>query len=74
MDTSIIVALITTAGAFAGTFYGVRKNNNVMEYRIDELTREVRKHNNFAVRVPVIEKEIENGLERIKDLEKKVEK
>ena len=74
MDTSIVVALITTAGAFAGTFYGVRKNNNVMEYRMDELTREVREHNNFAKRMPVVEEQIKVANHRIEDLEERVEK
>lgn len=37
----------------------------VMQERIDELTREVREHNNFAVKIPVIE-------QRIKALEKSV--
>lgn len=41
----------------------------VTETKIDELTREVREHNGFARRMPVVEKEIEVANHRIKDLE-----
>ena len=39
---------------------------------IDELTREVREHNNFAQRVPVIEEQIKVAKHRIEDLEREV--
>lgn len=41
----------------------------VTETKIDELTREVREHNNFARRMPVVEEKIEVINHRIKDLE-----
>ena len=40
-----------------------------METRIDELTREVREHNNFARRMPVVEEQIKVINHRIEDLE-----
>lgn len=43
----------------------------VTDTKIEELTREVRKHNNFAERVPVIEEQIKVANHRIEDLEKK---
>ena len=43
----------------------------VTDTKIDELTREVRKHNNFAERMPVIEEKIKVANNRIADLEKK---
>ena len=45
----------------------------VMETKIEELTREVRKHNNFAERLPVVEEQIKVANHRIKDLEGKVQ-
>ena len=48
-------------------------HNARMEERIDELTREVRKHNNFAERMPVLEEQIKVANHRIADLEKKTE-
>ena len=43
----------------------IEKMQAVTDTKIDELTREVRDHNNFARRVPVIEAEIENLKSRI---------
>lgn len=43
----------------------------LIEYKLDELTREVREHNNFARRMPVVEEQIKVANHRIEDLEKK---
>ena len=45
----------------------------VMDTKIDELTREVREHNNFARRMPVVEEQIKVINHRIEDLERKNE-
>ena len=42
----------------------------LIEYKLDELTREVREHNNFARRMPVVEEQIKVINHRIDDLEK----
>lgn len=44
----------------------------LIEYKLDELTREVREHNNFARRMPVVEEKIAVINHRLKDLEDKV--
>lgn len=41
----------------------------IIEYKLDELTREVREHNNFARRMPVVEEQIKVANHRIKDVE-----
>ena len=46
----------------------------VTDTKISELTREVREHNNFAKRVPVLEEQIKVANHRIEDLERKDEK
>lgn len=40
-----------------------------MDTRLDELTREVREHNNFAKRMPVVEEKIKVINNRLEDLE-----
>ena len=45
----------------------------VTDTKITELTREVREHNNFARRMPVLEEKISVANHRIEDLERKVE-
>lgn len=47
----------------------LEKAQAITETKIDELTREVRIHNGFAQRVPVIEEQIKVANNRIKDLE-----
>ena len=65
----IIVALITGGVTLAGVLLANQKTQAVMETRIDELTREVREHNNFAKRMPVVEEQIKVINHRIEDLE-----
>ena len=65
----IIVALITGGITLVGVLLANQKTQAVMETRIDELTREVREHNNFARRVPVLEEQMKVANHRIDDLE-----
>ena len=46
------------------------KQQAITDTKLDELTREVREHNRFAQRVPVIEEQIKVINHRIEDLEK----
>ena len=65
----IIVALITGGVTLAGGLISNQKAQAVTETRLDELTREVREHNNFARRMPVVEEQIKVINHRIEDLE-----
>jgi hypothetical protein len=49
----------------------LEKAQAVTDTKISELTREVREHNNFAKRVPLLEEQIKVANHRILDLEKK---
>ena len=80
MSESIIVALITGGLSLAGVvitcLVTARKTEKasavaqaVTDTKIDELTREVRLHNGFAQRMPVVEEQIKVINNRIKDLE-----
>ena len=81
MSEAIIVALITGVLGLLGTVYAnnrtaqsmdakLDKQQAVTEIKLEELTREVRAHNNFAQRVPVLEEQINVANHRIEDLEK----
>lgn len=65
----IIVAIITGGITLIGVLLANQKTQAVMETRIDELTREVRDHNNFARRVPILEEQMKVANHRIQDLE-----
>ena len=80
MSEAIIVALITGGLRLLGIIYSsnktaqamdskLDKQQAVMETKMDELTREVREHNNFAKRMPVVEEQIKVINHRIEDLE-----
>ena len=63
---SIIVAIITGGLTLAGVMISNSKSQAVTETKLEELTREVREHNNFAKRMPVVEEQIKE-LRRIID-------
>ena len=65
----IIVALITGGVTLVGVLISNQKAQAVTETRLDELTREVREHNNFARRGPVLEEQMKVVNHRIEDLE-----
>ena len=66
---SIITAIITGGVTLFGVLIANGKAQAVTETKLDELTREVREHNNFARRMPVVEEQIKVINQRIEDLE-----
>lgn len=73
MTTPIVVTFLSTIGvalvSLVGTMYTTRvstdkiqheldKHNAVQDTKLEELTREVRQHNDFATRIPVIEQRV----------------
>lgn len=80
MTEGIITALITGALALAGVIISANRSSErtdhqiqtamaVTDTKLEELTREVREHNHFALRMPVVEEKIEVINHRIADLE-----
>lgn len=85
MSEAIIVAIITGGLSLIGAIVSnnrtaqsmdksmdakLDKQQAVTETKLEELTREVRAHNNFAQRIPVLEEQIKVANHRIEDLEK----
>lgn len=66
---SIIVALISGGITLLGVLIANSKTQAVMNEKVSELTREVREHNEFARRMPVVEEQIKVINHRIDDLE-----
>lgn len=65
MQSEIIVAVVSLAGTFFGSFGGMK----LMSYRIEQLEKKVDKHNHFAERVPILEEQMKVANHRISDLE-----
>lgn len=66
---AIIAALVSGIITLAGVLIANSKSQAVTDVKIEELTREVRKHNSFAEKIPVIEEQIKVANHRIDDLE-----
>ena len=66
---AIIVALVSGGITLVGVLIANSKTQAVMDTKLEELTREVREHNNFAKRMPVVEEQINVINHRISDLE-----
>ena len=82
MSEAVLVTLIGSGLSLLGVVFTNYQSNKKIEITLDkkqavtdekitELTREVREHNNFAKRMPVVELQIKNIEEKIKKLEEK---
>ena len=81
MGEAIVVALVTGGLSLIGVLISnsraaqnmdakLEKQQAITDTKLDELTREVRAHNNFAQRIPVMEEQIKMANHRISNLEK----
>ena len=70
MLESIIIAVITGVISLIGVLISNSKTQAITETKLEELTREVREHNNFAKRMPVVEEQIKVINHRLDDLER----
>ena len=68
---SLIGVIITNIFSNRKIEHSLQTSQAVTDYKIEELTREVREHNNFAKRMPVVEEQIKVINHRIEDLERK---
>lgn len=65
----IIAATLTGVVTLIGVLISNSRSQAVIDTKLEELTREVREHNNFARRMPVVEEKIKVINHRIADLE-----
>lgn len=84
MNEAILVALITGGLSLLGVVFTnlatarkseatIRTSQAVTDAKLEALTREVREHNQFARRMPVVEEQIKVINHRIGDLERIVQ-
>ena len=71
MSDAILVALITSAVTLFGVILANSKAAAVTNNEIKHLTEEVKKHNNFAQRMPILEVQLEELIKRVEILEKR---
>lgn len=71
---TIVTVVITSAQTRKSTDAQLERAQAVTDTKLEELTREVRQHNHFAQRMPVVEEQIKVINHRISDLERKESK
>lgn len=74
MEWNLLASLMSLIGTLAGTFGGILVSQRLTNFRLERLENEVREHNNFARRMPVLEEQIRVANHRIYDLEQRVER
>lgn len=70
MSGDIVVAIIAFCGTALGTFGGIFSSAKLTSYRLKQLESKVDAHNNFALRIPLIERDIKSINHRMNELEK----
>ena len=71
MGEAVIVALITGGLTLRGGMISNGRTQAILETKVEELAREVREHNTFARRMPVVEEQIKVINHRLADQERK---
>ncbi len=59
MSEGVISALLALVGTMMGTFGGILTSGKLTNYRLEQLEKKVDRHNNFALKIPLIEERIE---------------
>lgn len=65
MNEGLITAGIAFLGTMVGTFGGIVTSSKLTNYRLEQLEKKVDSHNNFAVKIPIIEEKIRSIESRI---------
>ena len=66
MQPEIIIGLLSLCGTVIGTFGGILASNKLTNYKIDELTKRVDKHNNLVERMYEVEEQVALLNEKVK--------
>ena len=69
MGSELLIAAMSLCGTLIGTFGGILVSQRLINYRLEQLERAVREHNNFARRMPVLEERMQTADQRITGLE-----
>ena len=70
MTSDVLVAVLSLAGTLIGSISGVLMSAKLTIYRIQQLEKKVDMHNNFATRIPLIEKEVEILDDELRDIKR----
>ena len=71
LTEGIIIAIITGAITLVGVLISNNAHDAVTDEKLEELTREVREHNDFARRIPVIENDIKTLYKKVDEIKER---
>lgn len=73
MEPNILIAIITSASSLLVAVISVIMNNRILGYKVDELKKQVEKHNQVVEKVALLQQETSTQWQRIDELHKDVE-
>lgn len=65
MNTEIMIALISSGTSLIVAGVSIYANNRVIAYKVDDLKKQVEKHNNLVERTAVVERDLKTAFNRI---------
>lgn len=68
MQPQIAVAFITSGASLLVAIISIIMNNRILGYKVDELKKQVEKHNNLIERTAVVERDLKTTFSRIDDM------
>ena len=68
MQAQIAVAFITSGASLLVAIVSIIMNNRILGYKVDELKKQVEKHNNLIERTAVVERDLKTAFSRIDDI------
>lgn len=74
MSADITVAIITSASSLIVAIISIITNNRILGYKVDELKKQVEKHNQVVEKVALLQQDNATQWKRLDELQKDVEK
>lgn len=65
MNTEVVIALISSGTSLIVAGVSIYANNRVIAYKVDDLKKQVEKHNNLVERMAVVERDLKTAFNRI---------
>lgn len=68
MKPEIWIAIITSASTLIAAIVSIVVNNSLIGYKVDELKKQVEKHNNLIERMTIVERDLKTAFNRVDEL------
>jgi len=72
VDPNILIAVITSMSSLVAALFSIKQNNNILGFKVDELKKQVEKHNTIVERVYKLESDAATQWKRHDELKERV--